>query len=72
MNGPSTKRSHDWKVFLCNEENKSELIVMMHITWHELVQDRQVIPIKNGEAFEVGGQAERIPELHSGHEETGS
>lgn len=72
VKGVNTKKPHDWKAFLCNEENKEQLIGLMHTCWSELVQDdRRVILIKNGEAFDIA-QEENIPELKSNQEETDS
>ena len=72
VKGANTKKPCDWKVFLCNEENKEQLIGLMYTCWSDLVQDdRRVILIKNGEAFDIA-QAENIPDLRSNQEETDS
>jgi len=72
VKGASTKKPRDWKAFLCNEENKEQLIGPMHTCWSELVQDdRRVLLIKNGEAFDIAKE-EHIPDLRSNEEETDS
>ena len=72
MKGANTKKPRDWKAFLCNEENKEQLIGPMHTCWSELVQDdRRVLLIKNGEAFDIAKE-EHIPDLRSNQEETDS
>ena len=72
VKGANTKKTHDLKTFLNNEENKEQLIGFMHTCWSELVPDnRSVILIKNGEAFNIG-QEENISGLRSNQEETDS
>ena len=72
VKGAKTRRPYDWKGFLCNDDNKQQLIELMHTTWPEFVEDRNVILVKNGEAFHIGEQVESIPELRSNQEETDS
>jgi hypothetical protein len=76
VKGLNTKKPHDWKNFLCNEENKQQLIELMHKCWLEFVHDDcKVILIKEDEAFHIcgnEGEAESIPELRSNQEETDS
>ncbi len=69
----NTKKPQDWKGFLCNADNKDQLIQLMLTCWSEFAKgDRKLILIKNGEAFQVAEQSESIPELRSNQEETES
>ena len=66
-----TRKQWDWKNFLVNAEKKQQLIVMMQTCWSDLVKDRKVILIRNGEAHDI--EDGRIkPELRSNQEETDS
>ena len=72
VKGANTRKPHDWKTFLSNEENKEQLVGLMHTCWAELVpDDRSVILIENGDAFNIGKE-ENIPGLRSNQEETDS
>ena len=72
VKGANTKKTYDRKTFLSNEENKEQLIGLMHTCWSELApDDRSVILIKNGETFNIG-QEENIPGFKSNQEETDS
>ena len=31
-----TKKSQNWKNFLCNEDNKQQLVELMHTFWSEM------------------------------------
>jgi len=67
VKGPMTRKPRDWKTFLVNEENKQQLIAMMQTCWSELVTDRSVILIRNGEAHIIE-DGRILPELRSNQE----
>ena len=74
VKGLLTEKPHDWKQFLQNEDNKKQLVQLMHKCWLEYVKEnRKVILIKEGEAFRItrtDTESETIQELKSSQEET--
>lgn len=49
-----TKKPHDWRKFLRNEENKQQLVEVMYTCWLQyLKDDRRVILIKESAAFTI-------------------
>ena len=81
IQGEQTKRPHDWKGFLSNDENKQQLIHILSKSWSSdanasRLQNQPVILIENGIATQLSSvdgkttTAIRIPELDSTQEET--
>lgn len=63
--GPMTKKPHDWKSFLLDEEDKQQLVAMMQSCWSDLVKDRKVILIRNGEAHGIEDERSNQEETDS-------
>lgn len=75
VKGPKTRKPHEWKKFLCNDDNKEQLIDLMQKCWPKLVTNRKVILVNKGVAFLLGDgndEAGEIYELRSNQEETDS
>lgn len=73
VKGVNTRKPRDWKNFLCNDENKEQLISLMHTCWLELVKgDQTLIFIENGQWYDLAKNDESIPVIRSNQEETDS
>ena len=62
------------KNFLCNEENKQQLVKLMHICWSEMVIEEQIVILgKECDAFQISSEQEgqfTISELKSNQQKT--
>ncbi len=81
LGGGATKKPSDWKKFLSNDENKTQLIELLLVEWKrdEYAPDlhgRRVLLICSGKAYVLGSQnghtttLNEVTSLHSSQEET--
>ena len=74
MKGLKPRKPQIYKKFLCNEENKQQLVELMHTCWSEMViKERTVILVKEGDVFQISPEQEgqlTIPELKSYQEDS--
>ena len=82
LSGEKTKRPKDWKVFLANDENKTQFIQLLLSTWRsdvsaDILTGHEIVLICEGKAYQLtsDGQntfCEEIHSLESSQEETDS
>ena len=73
IKGENTKRPRDWKLFLCNDENKIQFTNVLVDVWRKDatasgLKDRKVILICEGKAHEFTSQDGKTTDSREAHE----